>query len=65
MEFKGNTRTQDKVLRRELRVQEGFVMNVGALRSSVYKINQLGYFQLDKEDPVKIDVQRREEGPST
>jgi outer membrane protein insertion porin family len=57
MEFKGNTRTKDKVLRRELRVQEGFVMNVGALRSSVYKINQLGYFQLDKEDPVKIDVQ--------
>ena len=56
MEFKGNTRTKDKVLRRELRVQEGFVMNVGALRSSVYKINQLGYFQLDKEDPVKIDV---------
>lgn len=60
IEFKGNTRTKDKVLRRELRVQEGFVMNVGALRSSVYKVNQLGYFQLDKEDPVKIDVKAEE-----
>jgi outer membrane protein insertion porin family len=56
IEFQGNTRTKDKVLRRELRVQEGFVMNVGALRNSVYKINQLGYFKLDEEDPVQIDV---------
>lgn len=60
IEFEGNTRTKDKVLRRELRVQEGFVMNVGALRNSVYKVNQLGYFQLDKEDPVKIDVKAEE-----
>jgi len=57
IEFSGNRRTMDKVLRRELRVQEGLVMNVAALRNSVYKINQLGYFQLNEEDPVKIDVQ--------
>lgn len=56
IEFKGNTRTKDKVLRRELRVQEGFLMNVGALRNSVYKVNQLGYFQLNEDDPVQIDV---------
>ena len=56
VEFEGNTRTMDKVLRRELRVQEGFVMSVAALRNSVYKINQLGYFQLNEEEPVKIDV---------
>ena len=56
IEFEGNTRTRDKVLRRELRVQEGLLMNVGALRSSVYKVNQLGYFKLDEEDPVQVDV---------
>lgn len=56
IDFEGNTRTKDKVLRRELRVQEGFVMNTGALRSSVFKVNQLGYFQLEQEEPVAIDV---------
>ncbi|MEM7481834.1 MAG: outer membrane protein assembly factor BamA [Acidobacteriota bacterium] len=61
VEFKGNTRTKDKVLRREVRLQEGFVMNLGALRSSVYKVNQLGYFQLDEEDPVQVDVDSEEQ----
>jgi len=56
IEFEGNTRTRDKVLRRELRLQEGFIMNSGALRNSVFKVNQLGYFQLDQEEPVGIDV---------
>lgn len=56
IDFRGNTRTMDKVLRRELRVQEGYVINVAALRNSVYKINQLGYFQLNEEEPVEIDV---------
>jgi outer membrane protein insertion porin family len=49
IDFRGNSRTMDKVLRRELRVQEGYVMNVAALRNSVFKINQLGYFQLNEE----------------
>lgn len=60
VEFEGNSRTMDKVLRRELRVQEGYVMSVAALRNSVYKINQLGYFQLNEEEPVKIDVNQED-----
>jgi outer membrane protein insertion porin family len=56
IEFEGNSRTRDKVLRRELRLQEGYIMNSGALRNSVFKVNQLGYFQLDQEEPVAIDV---------
>ncbi len=55
IEFQGNDRTMDKVLRRELRLQEGGVMNIGAVRSSIYKINQLGYFKLDQEEPVEFD----------
>jgi len=56
--IEGNHKTRDKVLRRELRLQEGFVMNSGALRNSVFKINQLGFFQLDAEEPVSIEVDR-------
>jgi outer membrane protein insertion porin family len=56
IEFEGNERTMDKVLRRELRLWEGGVVNVGAIRNSVLKINQLGYFKLNEEDPVEIDT---------
>ncbi len=55
VEFDGNKSTRDKVLRRELRVEEGRVMSIGAVKNSITKINQLGYFKLNEEDPVKID----------
>lgn len=55
IEFEGNDRTMDKVLRRELRLHEGGVVNIGAVRNSIFKINQLGYFELDKEEPVEFD----------
>ncbi len=56
IEFTGNDRTKDKVLRRELRLYEGGLMNVTAIRNSVLKVNQLGYFKLNEEDPVEIDT---------
>jgi outer membrane protein insertion porin family len=56
IEFQGNDRTMDKVLRRELRLWEGGLVNIGAVRNSVLKVNQLGYFKLDEEDPVQIDT---------
>ncbi|MBZ0113991.1 MAG: outer membrane protein assembly factor BamA [Thermoanaerobaculia bacterium] len=55
LEFSGNDRTRDRVLRREFRVQEGRVLNMGALRSSLYKLNQLGYFKLDEDNPVEFE----------
>ena len=54
LEFEGNTTTRDKVLRREFRVQEGTVLNMGAMKSSLFKINQLGYFKLNEDDPVSF-----------
>src|SRR6185369_6935484 len=54
IEFEGNSRTMDKVLRRELRLWEGGLVNIGAIRNSVLKVNQLGYFKLNEEDPVEI-----------
>ena len=62
IEFQGNDRTMDKVLRRELRVFEGGLVSVGGIRNSVLKVNQLGYFKLNEEDPVEInpDVEKKE-----
>ena len=60
MEFSGNTRTRDRVLRREMRVQEGLVFNSGALRNSLLKLNQLEYFKLDEDDPVGLDYDSEE-----
>jgi len=56
IEFQGNTSTRDKVLRRELRVQEGLFINLGGVKNSVYKVNQLSYFKLDEADPVGFDA---------
>jgi outer membrane protein insertion porin family len=55
MEFEGNTRTRDKVLRREFRIQEGTLLNMGALKGSLFKVNQLGYFKLNEDDPITFD----------
>ncbi len=54
--FVGNTTTHDTVVRRELRLAEGGIFNVEALKVSVKRLNQLGYFKpLDSDDAVKID----------
>jgi outer membrane protein insertion porin family len=54
LEFAGNTKTQEKVLRREFRLDEGDWMDMAKFRRSVFKVNQLGYFKLT-EDPLKFD----------
>ena len=54
LEFSGNTSTKDKVLRREFRVTEGNWMNMGLFKSSVYKVNALGYWKLE-EEPLEFD----------
>jgi outer membrane protein insertion porin family len=56
IEFSGNDRTRDKVLRREVRLFEGGLVNIAAVKNSVLKINQLGYFKLDEEGPVDIET---------
>ena len=54
--FAGNTTTRDNVIRREMRLLEGSVFNTEALKYSVRRLNQLGYFKpLEGE---AIDVQK-------
>ncbi len=60
IEFEGNDRTKDRVLRRELRLQEGMVFNAGALKNSLLKITQLEYFKLNEDEPVELDYKPEE-----
>jgi len=52
IEFQGNTTTRDKVIRRELLLEEGQRYNEQLWKLSLQRLNQLGYFdQIKPEDP--------------
>jgi outer membrane protein insertion porin family len=54
--FVGNTTTRDNVVRREIRLLEGGVFNTEALKHSVKRINQLGYFKnIEGNDAIKVE----------
>jgi outer membrane protein insertion porin family len=53
--FVGNTTTRDNVIRREIRLVESGVFNTEALKYSVKRLNQLGYFK-PLEKPEDMDV---------
>jgi outer membrane protein insertion porin family len=55
--FTGNSTTRDNVIRREMRLVEGGVFNTEALKYSVRRLNQLGYFtEIHGDDrDTKID----------
>ena len=56
IEFKGNTTTRDKVIRREMWLNEQDVMNMELLKMSIRRINQLGYFQpIEQPDIQPVD----------
>jgi len=52
IEFQGNTTTRDKVIRRELTLEEGQLYNEQLWKLSLQRLNQLGFFeQLKPDDP--------------
>ncbi len=56
IEFSGNTTTRDKVIRRELLLEEGGVYNSRLWEVSLQRLNQLSYFdQLKADDPNVTD----------
>jgi outer membrane protein insertion porin family len=58
IEFSGNTTTRDKVIRRELALEEGGIYNSHLWELSLLRLNQLGYFdQLKPDDPNLTDRQ--------
>jgi len=58
IEFQGNTTTRDKVIRREIVLEEGQPYNQRLWELSLLRLNQLGYFeQLKPDDPNVTDRQ--------
>ena len=55
--FVGNTTTRDNVIRREMRLYENGVFNTEALKFSVRRLNQLGYFK-PLEDQKNIEIEK-------
>ncbi len=62
IEFEGNTTTRDKVIRRELALEEGQLYNTRLWELSVLRLNQLGYFAPLKPDQDSEVRQNSQEG---
>src|SRR5258708_3677893 len=74
IEFSGNTTTRDKVIRRELLIDEGQLFNKRAWEVSILRLNQLDYFERieadkaaeikrnTKEGTVDINLKLKEKG---
>ncbi len=55
IDFVGNTTTRDKVIRRQLLIDEGQIFNNRLWELSILRLNQLGYFEpLKAEDAADI-----------
>jgi outer membrane protein insertion porin family len=64
LEFKGNTYTKDRVIRREWFLREGQRFNTSLLETSITRMKQLGLVTIEKmpdikpnpQDPQKVDI---------
>ncbi len=54
IDFSGNTTTRDKVIRRELLIDEGQLFNQRAWEVSILRLNQLDYFDRIKPENAEI-----------
>jgi outer membrane protein insertion porin family len=62
IEFSGNTVTRDKVIRRELLLEEGQVYSQQRWDLSILRLNQLGYFDVLKAEDDTETRQNEEDG---
>jgi len=61
IDFSGNTTTRDKVIRRELLIDEGQLFNKHAWEVSILRLNQLDYFdKLDADKAAEIKRNSKE-----
>jgi outer membrane protein insertion porin family len=61
IEFAGNTTTRDKVIRREIALEEGQQYNQHLWELSLLRLNQLGYFEQLKPDDPNVTERRLDE----
>ena len=59
IEFDGNTKTRDKVMRRELNLEEGRVFSSRLLDVSVQRLNMLGYFEKIEEKDYTVQPDQK------
>jgi outer membrane protein insertion porin family len=59
LEFEGNTTTKDKVLRREIFLEEGQIMDMETFKQSLYKLGQLGYFKVTENPDFKVNAESK------
>ncbi|MEO7918964.1 MAG: outer membrane protein assembly factor BamA [Thermoanaerobaculia bacterium] len=59
VEFTGNKTTRDKVLRRELQLNEGEILDMEAFRKGLFKITQLGYFKIEEDPDFRVVAERK------
>src|SRR5438105_6774868 len=59
LEFQGNTTTKDKVLRREVFLEEGSLMDMETFKQSLYKLGQLGYFKVSDNPDFKVNPDKK------
>ncbi len=54
IQFQGNTKTRDKIMRREFILEEGRTFSTYALEMSVLRLNQLGFFDKIEEKDYEV-----------
>jgi outer membrane protein insertion porin family len=54
IDFQGNTKTRDKVMRREFVLEEGRIFSSALLDASVLRLNQLGFFDKIEEKDYEV-----------
>jgi outer membrane protein insertion porin family len=59
VEFQGNKTTRDKVLRRELQIFEGDIMDMETFKKSIQKVSQLGYFKVEEDPDFKVNNDKK------
>ncbi|HYS55727.1 MAG TPA: outer membrane protein assembly factor BamA [Thermoanaerobaculia bacterium] len=59
LEFQGNNTTKDKVLRREIFLEEGDIMDMETFKQSLYKLGQLGYFKVTDNPDFKVNQEKK------
>ncbi len=65
IEFQGNTTTRDKVIRREILLEEGQVYNQQLWEVSLQRLNQLGFFDNLKPDDPSVTERHLDEKEGT
>jgi len=61
IDIRGNTKTKDKVIRRELAVHPGEIYDTVRVDRSVERLKNLGYFSKVEADPEPTDVPNRKD----